>query len=269
MENRAVTEPEELNADRFVVAYLRRRTNMTQTEFEEASGVNQSDISKYERGEAPIPEANLRRLAEGARLEWNLVVHLRRFFAGLLAVEARGGTVEGAEPPDLAVLRPALLAAASYLLEAQAAERRQRSEEERREAEEIWTNLQRHPVTLRRELLGWTRHASRSCALMARICEASAQAADRDAKEARELADLALFIAGRVPEELRSRAEGYCWAHLANARRAGGDFDGAEEAFALAWKLWQAGAHSELLPERRLLDLEASLRRGGRRGTPT
>jgi transcriptional regulator with XRE-family HTH domain len=252
-----VTEPEELNADRFVVAYLRRRTDMTQAEFGEASGVNQSDVSKYERGDTEVPEAALRRMAEVARLEWNLVVQLRRFFAGLLAVEARGGTIEGAEPPDLAVLRPALLAAASYLLEAQAAERRQRIEEERREAEEIWTNLQRHPIPRRRELLGWTRHASRSCALAARICEASAQTADRDAGEARELADLALSIAGRVPEEVRSRAEGYCWAHLANARRAAEDFDGAEEAFALAWKLWQAGAASELLPERRMLDLEA------------
>jgi hypothetical protein len=96
---------------------------------------------------------------------------------------------------------------------------------------------------------------------MARICEASLQAADRDAKEARELADLALFIAGRVPEELRSRAEGFCWAHLANARRAGGDLDGAEEAFALAWKIWLAGAESELLSERRMLELAASLQR--------
>src|SRR6185295_8836954 len=254
METRAVTEPEEVNADRFVVIYLRRRANMTQMEFAEASGVNQSDISKYERGEAPVPEANLRRLAKGGRMEWDLVVHLRRFFAGLLAVEARGGTVEGAGPPDLAVLRPALLAAASFLLEAQAADRRQRLEEERREAEEIWTNLQRHPIPRRRELLGWTRHAARSCALMARICEASLAAADRDAGEALELADLAMFIAVRVPEDQRSRAEGYCWAHVAHARRAGG-LDGAEEAFALAWKLWQAGAASELLPEQRMLDL--------------
>ena len=96
--------------------------------------------------------------------------------------------------------------------------------------------------------------------LTARICEASAQAAERDAGEARELADLALSIAVQVPEELRSRAEGYCWAHIGNARRAAGDADGAQEAFALARKLWQAGAASELLPERRMLELEASLR---------
>jgi hypothetical protein len=44
------------------------------------------------------------------------------------------------------------------------------------------------------------------------------------------------------------------------ARRATGDSDGADEAFALAWQLWQAGAASELLPEGRMLDLEGSLR---------
>jgi transcriptional regulator with XRE-family HTH domain len=253
-----VTEPEVLNTDRYVVVFLRRRTGMTQEEFGEASGVNQSDVSKYERGDAEVPEAALRRMAEVARLEWSLVVQLRRFFAKLLAVEARGGAAGDAEPPDLDVLRPALLAAASYLLEAQAAEQRQRIEEDRREAEEIWTNLERHPIPRRRELLGYTYRASRSCALMARICEAS-----RDAEEARELVDLAFFIAARVPEELRSRAEGYCWAHLAHARHAAGDSNGAEEAFALARKLWQTGNESELLPEGRMVELEDSLRRNG------
>ena len=70
-----------------------------------------------------------------------------------------------------------------------------------------------------------------------------------------------------MPEELHSRAEGYCWAHIAMARRAAGDFEGADEAFALARRLWQAGAASELLPESRMVELEALLRRGGRRGT--
>jgi tetratricopeptide (TPR) repeat protein len=56
-------------------------------------------------------------------------------------------------------------------------------------------------------------------------------------------------------------------AYLANAQRVANDLPGAEESFARAWKLWQAGAgaHSEVLAEWRLLDREASLHRGRRR----
>jgi len=217
----------------------------------------------------PVPEAKLRRIAEAVQMDWSLVVHLRRFFEMLLPAAERRQGVRVAEPPGLGVFEAARLAVMPYLIEVAEPQRRP-IEEEQREAEEIWTNLQRHPIPRRRELLGYTLRAARSCALMARICQASLETADRDAKEAGELADLALSIAEKVPEELRSRAEGYCWAHLANARCTAGDFDGAEEAFALAWKLWQAGPASELLPEERMLELEARLRcqGGGRAGGP-
>jgi transcriptional regulator with XRE-family HTH domain len=263
-------KPRKLTPDAYVVIVLRSLLDMSQAELGEVCRVSQAEISKYELGTVAVPEAALRRMAERAKVDWSLVSLLRRFFTIWLSAADRGRGARAAGLPGLEIFEPALLAMAPYLIEEDAAEAAGQSPEEaRREAEEIWTALERYPIPRRRELLGYTYHAARSCALMARICEASAQAAARDAQEARELADLALFIAGQVPEDVRSRAEGYCWAHLANARRAGGDIDGAEEAFALAWKLWQAGAHSELLPERRLLDLEASLRRGSRRGTST
>ncbi len=62
--------------------------------------------------------------------------------------------------------------------------------------------------------------------------------------------------------------QGYCWAHIANARWVGNDHSGADEAFARAWDLWRAGSAQsdpDLLAEWRLLDLEASLRRAERR----
>jgi len=255
----------EPTADAYVVDSLRFHGGMSQTELGEASRMSQAEISRYEQGTVPVPEPKLRRIAEAVNMDWPLVTHLRRFFAMLLPAAERRREVRVAEPPALEVFELARLAVMPYLIEDREAEAAGPPvEEAQREAEEIWTGLERHPIPWRRELLGWTHHAARSCALMARICEASAQAADRDAGEARELADLAFFIAGRVREDLRSRAEGYCWAHLANARRAAGDFDGAEEAFALAWKLWQAGGASELLPERRMLELEASLQRAQR-----
>jgi tetratricopeptide (TPR) repeat protein len=52
---------------------------------------------------------------------------------------------------------------------------------------------------------------------------------------------------------------------VANARRVANDFAGADEAFVRARDLWRAGADFDLLPEWRMLDLEASLRRAERR----
>jgi transcriptional regulator with XRE-family HTH domain len=250
-----------LAPDAYLVNFLRFHGGMSQEELGKASRVSQAEISKYELGTLPVPEPALRRMAEAVKMDWSLVSHLRRFYAMLLPAAERSQGVRVAEPLALEVLEAARLAVMPYLIEDAEAEAAGKTpEEEQWEAEDIWTALEKYPIPRRRELIGWTYHAARSCALAARICEASAQAAERDAGEATELADLALSIAVQAPEELRSRAEGYCWAHLGNARRAAGDLDGAEEAFALARKLWQAGAASELLPERRMLDLEAFLR---------
>lgn len=91
--------------------------------------------------------------------------------------------------------------------------------------------------------------------------------------ESREWADLALFIAERLPgeESWRSRVQGHCWFHLANVRRVANDFDGSDEAFARARELWKAGSDSDpdLLPEWLPLALEASLRREQHRFSET
>src|SRR3954451_15214346 len=149
--------------------------------------------------------------------------------------------------------------------------RRQQSEQaesERREAEKSWPSLKRASREDRR-VLAADFPEFRSCALAARVCAASLRAAPHDAREALELAELALSIVQGLPAEegLRSRAQGYCWAHVGNARRVGNDFAGADEAFVRAWDLWRAGseAGTELFPEWRLLSLEASLRRAERR----
>jgi tetratricopeptide (TPR) repeat protein len=102
-------------------------------------------------------------------------------------------------------------------------------------------------------------------ALAEKVCLESERAAAHRVSEALAWADLALLIAERCPgdERWRSRLLGFCWAHVANARRVRHDFDGAEEAFVRAWDLWRAGEGSDpgLLPEWRMFDLEASLRR--------
>jgi tetratricopeptide (TPR) repeat protein len=136
------------------------------------------------------------------------------------------------------------------------------------EAEQIWTALERHPIPFRRRLIELY-PGSPNWALAFEVCEASLKSAPKNAEEALELAQLAVFIAERVPGEegWRSRLLGYCWAYVANARRVGNDLDGAEETLARAWKLWREGDSSDpdFLPEWRLLSFEASLRRAQRR----
>jgi hypothetical protein len=60
-----------------------------------------------------------------------------------------------------------------------------------------------------------------------RICEASAQAVDRDAREALELAELAFSIAERVEGEESGRVQAYCRERLDSARRAADELAGA------------------------------------------
>ena len=160
------------------------------------------------------------------------------------------------------------LAVAPYLVDAHTTKlARPRSEEERREAEQIWTVLERHPIPFCRRLIEVSPD-SRNWALAVRVCEASLKRAAHNAEEALELAELAISIAERVPgeESWRSRLLGYCWAHLGNARRVANDLAGADKAFAQAWDFWRAGAASdpELLGEWWLFSLEASLRRAER-----
>src|SRR5262249_20367182 len=109
----------------------------------------------------------------------------------------------------------------------------------------------------------------RSWGVVVHACEASVSAAADKASKALELAELARFIAERVPgsDLWRARIQGYAWAFVGNARRVGNDLLGAERAFAKARSLWETGAATDpgMLDGSRVLDLEASLRRDQRR----
>jgi len=92
--------------------------------------------------------------------------------------------------------------------------------------------------------------------------EESARAASDDAKRALGLADLALWLAERVPGEAGRRSRIFAWAFTANARRVGSDLDEAKDAFAQSISLRKEDDSSELPEAWRLFDLEASLRIG-------
>ncbi len=203
---------------RLVLIFLRALTRMTQKELGRASGIDQGDISRYERGDLAPSEESLRRMAKAVKVPWPLAVLLIRFIEAFLAAVARR---ESQIPTlDPKVLEPALLAVTPYLLEDRGTERKRPTQEERREAEETWTSLERHDIPRRRRLIEMAPRASKSAALAMRICEASARAAESNAREALELAELAFSIAERVEDEESGRVQGHCRERLDSARRA-------------------------------------------------
>jgi tetratricopeptide (TPR) repeat protein len=97
------------------------------------------------------------------------------------------------------------------------------------------------------------------------VGEESERTASIDAQRALELASFALWVAERVTGEEGWVCRVFAWAFLANARRVGGDFDGAEEALACSARLQEERPDGELPEPWLLLDLEASLRISQRR----
>src|SRR5262245_25047242 len=162
----------------------------------------------------------------------------------------------------------AAVAGAAIAREAARRIRREKEEAARREAREPWERLMAAEPEDRLALVAFSPDFRRwPLALLA--CEASERAAARKVKDSLDLATLAVAIAEQVqePESWRRRLEGFCWAYLGNSRRVAEDFAGADKAFAKVWELCKAGAGSDptLLPEWRMLDLEASLRTDERR----
>ncbi|HSK74850.1 MAG TPA: helix-turn-helix transcriptional regulator [Thermoanaerobaculia bacterium] len=261
-----MTLKHEAEASRLVVLFLRDFSGRTQAELGKAAQVDQTYISRFELGKQIPTEEVLQRMSEAAGAPWDAVVFLRHAFAAVLSAAERHRLASCLGTPELdrKVLELGLLAAAPYLMELALMEPEPPTpEEERCEADEVWTALERYPADRRPRLIELSLRASRSWALAERICEASAQAAEHRADEALELAYLALRIAGQVEGEdgWRSQVQGYAWAFVANARRAAQDPDGAGEAFKKAWELWRAGAGSApgLLREERMLELEEAL----------
>jgi transcriptional regulator with XRE-family HTH domain len=136
--------------------------------------------------------------------------------------------------------------------------------EERKRAETLWHRLARRSPADR--LLVVAHGLEYQCwALCEKVCAESVRSAARDAKTARELAELALAIARRVPGGAgeKGRAEGYALAFLANALRVSNQLPASEEAFKTAHDLFFGSGLAARAPldAARLFDLEASLRR--------
>ncbi|HYU32128.1 MAG TPA: helix-turn-helix transcriptional regulator [Thermoanaerobaculia bacterium] len=141
--------------------------------------------------------------------------------------------------------------------------------EARRQAEEVWSRLEKHTRRERFDLVEGSIREARSWALVELLCRRSLRAASHEPHVAVHLAELACHVAERMAGDARSvaHAQSCAWAHLGNARRVASDLPGGERAFARAWEHWPAGEGSDLdlLPKWRLFDFEASLRRDQRK----
>jgi len=253
------------------LTYARSKFGWTKRRLAEAAGMDDLALTRYERGVRELSRPMLISLLSHLPLEdpegaADALVFTHELVFPETPEEPASPialTAEERRSINRAALAVGLAAAKAIRADLTRRKRAQKAEAARREAEALWARLRKVPQQDRRDLVAIL-PALRTVLLAARICEASERAAADKVNVALELADLALFIAERVPggESLRSRALGYCWAYAANARRVDNDFDGAEEAFSQAWHLWEAGSEADCeLLEWRMLDLEASLRR--------
>ncbi len=251
--------------------YLRSHRGWTQRELAARVGLaDYKQVSRYEAGSKTLHREKLDAYAAVLGYSPEAVDALLLVFHWLAPVAAQAPHSPVALTPEeqRSIDRTSLIATVTFMEEVRkelyAKKREKMIQDARRKARELWLRLktvsrqdQRDLIAVLPEFQDW--------ALAKHVCEASVRAAAHKPDEALHLADLAVLIASQVPwEEIwRSQLEGYCWAHVANARRVANDFAGADKAFVRAWKLWRASEASdpELLPEWRMYDLEASLRR--------
>ncbi len=262
-----------LPAEALTLIYLREANRWTQKELAEAKGHgNFRIVSRFESGGRPLSREELYELAAlmGYPPE---TVDAVLFIYSLVTppkLEASGSPLE-LTPDELrridrAVIADAWTRAAELRASFVADKKQRKAEAARREATQLWARLKTLPSKQRYELVEDSPEL-RSWALAERLCRESERAAADSAERARDLGDLALFTASRVEgaEALRLRLQGYAWAYRGNAERVANDYDVANSAFAQAWQLWNSGDDAGLLPEWRMLSLEASLRKDQRR----
>lgn len=257
------------------LSYLRTARGWTQKELAQASARRGQTICDLEKGQrAKLLRESLDELAEVMGYLPGDVTLALLLLAGL-SPGGRELHSSPVEPSPAELRRASRIAARVGLAEANrqrshllALARLRRAAAARRLAARQWEALRAIPLEKQLHHLE-TSPKLHHWALAEHLCAESARAAPDTADRALHLARLALRVAELAPGKpaWRSRLLGYAWGFVANAQRVGSDLPLAAASFATAWKLWQAGATCAAgspLPEWRLLDLEASLRRDQR-----
>jgi transcriptional regulator with XRE-family HTH domain len=256
-----------------VLTFLRLSQGWSQGDLAQAAGISAKLVNEYERGRKNLTRERLEHLIAFMGLPPEAI---DTTLACLAANRALGRPPRDSADPhsktrrriEVIVARAQKMAAGfarsvltMLTLEGEALQARQ-------QAELHWDRLKRRTPGERRKLVEQEMKL-RSWALCERVAAESIKAAPNHPREALELAELALFIAERVPGEAswRSRLQGYAGLFVGNARRVCNDLPGADTAFSRARKLWEDGADGDpgLLNEVWLPWIEAALRRDQRR----
>lgn len=264
-----------LDSHALALLYMRSARDCSQRELADRMGwADEKMVSRYERGAKPLSRKTLDACAAALGYPTETVDLLLLIDSWIALFEEEEPPASGPFSPEVSrsMGRSALALGGTFLdglrAEQIRALRSLKAERARRKAPELWARLKPASRQERREAVA-ALPEYQDWALAELVCHESEKAAAHKVEIALELADLALYIASRVPGEegWRSRVEGYCWAHVANARRVANDLAGANAAFAKSWDLWQTGAAADpgILPEWRLLEREAFLRQTQRR----
>jgi transcriptional regulator with XRE-family HTH domain len=272
---------EQRSPEALALVYLRNARGWTQKQLTAALGLtDDKKLGRYENGDPPLSRETLETILAPLRfpseaVDALLFAHRLIFPPSELSDEEAGSPVP-VTPEERERIARTAMAGGWSVAEAVRAEltrqkRDQKWEAASREAEELFQRLLQIPADERLAIVDAFPDLNTG-PLAVRLCEASLRAAADKAADALEMAALSLAVAERMPagtagERWSLRLQGYCWAHLANARRVANDFDGAHGAFTRALALRRAGEPADpgRLPEWRFLSLEASLRREQRR----
>jgi transcriptional regulator with XRE-family HTH domain len=262
---------------------LRALRNWNQRQLAEAVGIDPSRISAYERGEVGQPARELlERAAAVARISYafleQTVISAERLIASSGDRRAEGSITEAASQAVADHAGPSL-AAFAELIAPRAGESEDEhfgaakvdpvaEEESGSQAAVLWGQLA--PLTSRqRRILVEDCREFRNASLWRRLCAESRKAASRSAREALDIATLAVRLSRLLPGSTASLTyrEAIGTAFVGNARRVANDLPGADAAFARATAVVAGVGTADRNPadEARRLDLEASLRRNQRR----
>jgi transcriptional regulator with XRE-family HTH domain len=234
MDDAGKNDPE----SRLALVLLRSSRLWDQAELARAARIAPSQISVYERGERATPREVLERAAEAAGFPVYLLDTL------LWTLRSFRTVARGRSRPDrvfAAAFAAEMIALAQKTADMVLAPLAQPSRPEPVDVAELWANLEGSTAAERRMLVD-DLEESWSGELCLKVATESLRKAPDD-PEALELAELALLIADRLPEQdpERRHLQGYIWAHVGRARRGQGDEPGAQKAFARSSELLDTG----------------------------
>jgi transcriptional regulator with XRE-family HTH domain len=257
------------------VRMLRALSGLSQEELERSAQVD--NIAGMENGQRHPTAVQIARICETLQISPEDCETLLQDYEARVARHqaAKAGSGSAGPEPPLVVSKGSVPSIAAMLEEAEerlgraGEERAATRAAEREQARGPWERLQKLGSFDEMVLVARSSKELQTWAVVELICDESARmagsagsAGSGDRERARNLAELAVEVAGRIraTDAWRQRVRGFAMAHLANALHAAGENDAARETMEEAERLWDSGQDPEqILDPGRFLDLEASI----------